>query len=231
MKKITLFFIVGICLISLVSAGLIFEKGQEIDLKLKCLNENLSEYCTSVATCNLTIYDPKMNIIINNKIMTNNVHYHNYTINKSFLLNKGEYIWDMTCIDGTLNATGDGTFLITESGTETTTAKGLIMIIVIVVLIIFSIIFLILSGKLSDDLHVLKVSFLILGLLSMLGTLHLGNLALRNFVDIAGFEGVMGQYFNIFMYLFWIFSIIIIGYTIYNMIKKHKVAKMLKAEE
>jgi len=112
---------IGICMLllflSLVSASSItYGQSTDADLKYPCINNGT--YCSAAAKCNITIFDPDNNIVINNEQMTNSGAYHNYTLNASQTALIGTYQDSMICIDG---AQGYSTFEhdITRTGEAT----------------------------------------------------------------------------------------------------------------
>lgn len=104
-----------------------FSQNQEIDIKVSCSNVNCSEQQ------NITIVSPNTTILIDNQPMTLSTGFLNYTFNQTSSL--GEYSFFIS------NGFA-GSFLITPSGTNPTTAQGLIysfLILVSMFLVLISI--------------------------------------------------------------------------------------------
>lgn len=134
-KKIILlwFIIIGMFLISLTSA-LTFKQGTDVDIKLNCVNNGSS--CSASTICNITIMNPSMTLIIDNQQMTNNINYHNISLNSTHLEFNGEYEWQMYCNDSGTTGTGTGNFLVTPNGSVPSTAQGVMYSFLMVICII-----------------------------------------------------------------------------------------------
>ena len=123
--------ILGIFMIGLTSAGSIDSPDDVIklgngiiDYKKPCFNNGL--YCSSLAECNVTIFYPNNSILINNKLMTNKISYHNYTINlsDSCAISCGIYKVDISCTDITLSASQTFYVEINPTGIKSTAERS-----------------------------------------------------------------------------------------------------------
>jgi len=97
MKKLLL-ILFGILLfsgIALAEPSFFYKKGESIDLKVPCSNNGAP--CSALATCNLTINYPNSTNLVNNKLMTNNGAFHNYTLPNTTVV--GEYQAIVFCLD------------------------------------------------------------------------------------------------------------------------------------
>ena len=70
-----LFFVITV---SAIEASYFYSPYEEISIKNPCYYNG--SYCSSSATCNITVYDPNNIILVNNKAMTNKVSYFNYSL-------------------------------------------------------------------------------------------------------------------------------------------------------
>ena len=123
-------------LVNLVSASdFVFKQNQQADIKLSCFNANNS-FCSNSTNCTITINTPTSSNIINNKNMTHNPSYYNYTIPPSNLTSFGEYNGVMQCTDGSDEGYTLFTFEITPNGTKPSTTQGIIYIFVMVLFLI-----------------------------------------------------------------------------------------------
>lgn len=114
-KELFLFLFCLILAVSLVSAAdMISGQGEELNIVRTCFNNGT--FCSSSAECNLTITNPNSHIIINNDRMTNNVSFHNFTLNKDQTVVLGIYRAIMTCTDGTVHGGDTFTIQITPTG-------------------------------------------------------------------------------------------------------------------
>lgn len=152
MKRILISVFALFLLLSLSSAiGATYM--QPYELKRTCTSQGA--YCSSGATCNLTILFPDGTTFINNQAMTNQVTYFNYTINSGLLSQTGDYEVNINCIDNGLN----GTEIFPLPVTGTSNFLGLLnfdfsqptaIIIFIIALIISVLIMLFVNWELGD---------------------------------------------------------------------------------
>ena len=112
----------------------IFEKGSNISIKETCYNNG--DYCSSNASCNLTVFNPENNLIVNNSLMTNNIYYHNYTINGNDVNISGDYRYNILCKDGVFVNSNSFNFLVTPSGTNPSSAQASLYIVLLIIAIV-----------------------------------------------------------------------------------------------
>lgn len=112
------------------------EQDTEIDIKEPCFNN--ATYCSSTATCNLTILDPNHNILINNIQMQNQNAYHNFTLNTSATNPLGVYEATVMCMDGTGNGFDTFYFKITPNGQEPSTVQGIVYVVLLFIFMILA---------------------------------------------------------------------------------------------
>lgn len=123
MKKI--FFIACMLLIiPFVSAELMFKQGQDIGLKVPCSNND--QQCTINATCNITIFAPNGNVLVDNQDMTNSGVFFNFTLSQQSTINLGEHQASLFCEDNDLKEFTTFPFIITPNGSQPSMAQGLI---------------------------------------------------------------------------------------------------------
>lgn len=139
MNKNILWIIVLFALVSVSAEDFIFKQNQQIDFKIPCFHNDT--YCSSSATCNLTVKYPNLTTVYNNEAMTNQGAFFNHSINITYTNKVGTYYWDMICFDVTGQGYGQGIFKITQSGRETTMSDA----IMYSVLIFLNIVLLVLS--------------------------------------------------------------------------------------
>jgi len=132
-----IYLIIGICLISLVSAQEVYQVNQDSELKFTCTLNN--EIPSASTEFNITVSYPNGTTLINNKQATaQGSGSFNYTTNFPVL---GTYKVQMFCYDGTYSYSDEGTYKITPTGNELTTSNSIMMIFILTLLIIISIIF------------------------------------------------------------------------------------------
>lgn len=103
-----------------------FSQNSEIDLKISCVNVNCSN------TQNITIVSPTTQTLINNQEMSLSNGFLNFTFNQTQTLGQYSYF-----IYDELGGYYDNSFLITPTGTNPTTAQGLIYALLILASMFF----------------------------------------------------------------------------------------------
>ena len=123
-----LFFIV----MPIATAELSYMRGEELSLKVPCVDDG--DFCSNAVACQITIFNPDGNTLVNDQPMENEGSYFSYNLTSSQTDILGEYSAYSVCDSGT--STGSDTFLfyITSTGRERPNAY---------VVVAFSIIFLI----------------------------------------------------------------------------------------
>jgi hypothetical protein len=106
-QAVFLFIVLGSGLV-LAQPDLVFRQSAQIDLKIPCVENG--QYCTPSAICNLTIRAPGEFIVVDNKQMTNQGAFHNYTLDGQQTITLGDYPSAVICVDG--NNTGFNSFTI-----------------------------------------------------------------------------------------------------------------------
>lgn len=134
--------------IPLVIAQSVYRQGEDIDLKVPCINSG--DYCSSSAMCNLTTMYPNESLLVNNQQMTNQISFHNFTLNGTEIDVTGDYKNVMRCKDGNYNGTSTFSFPVTLSGTEEPTDKGTILIGIFIVVFGIACVFLFLSDRMTE---------------------------------------------------------------------------------
>ncbi len=129
------FFLIFSYINSVSASDFVFKQNQQADIKLSCFNSNNS-FCSNSTNCTITINTPTSSNIINNKNMTHNPAYYNYTIPPSNLTSFGEYNGVMQCTDGSDEGYTLFTFEITPNGTKPSTTQGIIYVFVMVLFLI-----------------------------------------------------------------------------------------------
>ncbi|MCK4648059.1 hypothetical protein KAT51_00905 [bacterium] len=105
--------LLGVFLLSFISAtGIFYEIDTEANITVVCLNEG---YCSSSSYCNINIEDPEGNLIVVNQNMTNQISFHNYTINLTAI---GDYGVSGFCADGIWTKQIDFSFGVNYLGEE-----------------------------------------------------------------------------------------------------------------
>jgi len=153
MKKIILFLIVGLFLISLTSAetSYIFGKNNNVDLKIRCFDEN-NVYCSNTTNCQVSIIKPNGNNLVNNQSMTTSNTFFNYSLNTSDTNDLGVYSVVGTC-QGSNNSKTTFTFEVTPNGAILDTPKSILYGISLFFLIFFFVLTLYITGRLPPKVE------------------------------------------------------------------------------
>ncbi len=187
MKKILFLTFILLLIVPLASAEQIYSLDETIDLKISCTNNET--YCTTNAGCNLTIILPNNSLLIDNKPMTQNLAYFNYTLNGTIINEVGDYQNYVFCMDGGFKAFEDFIFKITKSGNESTSSQGMIFIGIIVA--IFALAFLLVQLSNHFD-NTLKFAFIGFALFVMFSVFPLAI----HFMDSSGGSGTFTSQIN-----------------------------------
>lgn len=116
------FILIGILIFLVIPVSAeIYAKDKNVGIKQPCYNDGA--YCSSTAECNITVYYPDNSVLIDNKAMTNQISFHNYTLNASDINISGDYSYCITCIDSGLNASECFEFTINPPGIEPTESR------------------------------------------------------------------------------------------------------------
>jgi len=92
------------------------KQSEDTNIKISCISSS-NEYCASSTSCNLTVLSPNGITLINNREMTHNPSYYNYSIPASNLSNSGLYSSSMEC-RGTTSGFETFKFEVTPTGKE-----------------------------------------------------------------------------------------------------------------
>jgi len=158
-----IYLIIGICLISLVSAQEVYQVNQDSELKFTCTLNN--EIPSASTEFNITVSYPNGTTLINNKQATaQGSGSFNYTTNFPVL---GTYKVQMFCYDGTYSYSDEGFYSITTTGQQVSLSK---IILVIAFLLMAGLLFII-GSSFEKEKYIIKSSFylfsLLMGLLSI----------------------------------------------------------------
>ena len=152
--------------------------NQEFDLKRACFNNGT--FCSNVAECNVTIFYPNGNLLADNKVMTNKVSYHNYTISAEENQKLGIHPSIISCCDG--SECGEDTFDIRVTGN----GFGFNVIPIQLVFLFFGFV-LIGVGMITDRLRLFKHlgSMIVIGMGGVTLSPGYGNINYSNITGLA----------------------------------------------
>jgi hypothetical protein len=184
--------------ISLASAAdleYVYKLNSDNSINRPCFNQGTNGWCSAGATCEVTVLDENLDVLIPGGQMTNQISFHNYSLPP--ISKQGIYKVDMACSDN--NQTGYDTFYfgVNEAGSDYSKATG--MFILLGVLVILMILFGVFSYYLSDSL---RLAFLLLTFLMLPVTLWVALNIVKN-----AFMGDM--FINL---LTWSFGVSLVGF-------------------
>ena len=182
-KLLAFAFIVLVFLISYVSAitdnekeiSYVFKRNTLSDLKIPCVDANQS-VCKPTTACQLTISSPtNASFGFNNRTMTYQYNYFNYTLSESDVSKNGIYQGIVNC-KGVDSGIAQFFYEVTTTGTTQTTSQGINSLVFFVSIMFLTIVFGIAGFKLlqSDVLWVLGIFSLFFALLFVVYDIYLG---------------------------------------------------------
>ena len=130
-KKIFAALLLGVFLISLVSAQLIFKQSEEVDIKIVCINAG---FCSVATQCNVSVFSPTETTILDGVQATQaaSLAFHNITLNSTQTEELGEYRVGGFCKDGSVTQVVDFVFDITKTGTELSTSRAILHFVLLI---------------------------------------------------------------------------------------------------
>lgn len=126
-NKIISIILLMIALFPLAAAQeLVYKQATQIDLKVPVFfNGTIAD---SSATCNITIFEPDGDTLINNQLMTNQDAFHNYTLTAGQTTTVGNHETSVFCNQGNNNGFSTFQFLISPSGTDDNSIGQIILL-------------------------------------------------------------------------------------------------------
>lgn len=114
-KIILVILLVGVFLVSNVSAALTFEQSEIVDIKIVCINAG---FCTVAAQCNVSVFSPTEVVLLDGVEATQSASlaFHNITLNSSQTSQLGTYRVGGFCKDGSVTQLVDFDFDVTANG-------------------------------------------------------------------------------------------------------------------
>lgn len=134
-KNLLTILLVSIFLLTSVSA-LVYKQNSPAEINLVCINAG---FCSSSAQCNVSVFSPAGNVILDGVEATQSVSLANYniTLNENQTIELGEYQVGGFCKDGSVTQLVDFTFEVTPTGFSDIFDFYLIILIASAVIIIF----------------------------------------------------------------------------------------------
>jgi len=107
-------------------SDLVFKQLEEFDLKVPVFFNNT--IADNETTCNITIFQPNGNTLFSNRVMTNQVTFHNITLSASDTQIIGDHTASIFCNSGSNNGFSTFTYLISPSGVDDDSIAQLILL-------------------------------------------------------------------------------------------------------
>lgn len=220
-----------------VNAELVFEKGNNVDIKVPCFNNG--ELCSSSALCNLTTTYPNNSLVVDNQVMTNSISYFNYTISGSLVNENGDYQNTVFCEDGSNKDFTTFSFLITSTGTDLGTGESLLYFILTggFLLLFFLFLYFAIATPYGNDIDekgaVIKITklkywkLLFIAMTYLFFILFLNVLVgiSVNFVSLTIFSGILGFLFTALMSLSYPLGIVILVISLWEIVRDANIQK------
>lgn len=238
-KKYLLIF--GILLVLPLIFAQIYQRETVIDLKIPF--EVNGSIPSATATCNISINYPNGTYLKENVSMTNrNNGDFNITLNATETVLIGEYEWRAFCCDGTKCAAGYGIFEITPSGTELSTAQGIIYIIFL--LIAFFIFWICIYGSFKikwrndvdetgkvvsiNDLKWLKLFLMVFSYLTFMFIMVMTYNITENFIYLGNVSSYFYYVYLISLSVFFPIMVLMPWVVLYIVFQDKKVKKLIQ---
>ncbi len=176
-----------------------FEADTEIDIKIPCFDNGT--FCASSTQCNASITYPNQSILIDNIAMTNQVSFHNVTLNTTQTSKSGEYFTWIVCTDAAISGEETFFFEINPTGIRPTDQRtGIIVLAVVFMFILGIIMFVVYIFHRSDPV---KWTFFIIGVTFFLIAINVIFVSLQDAVVNSRLEGFFDFFVAISFYFYW----------------------------
>jgi len=178
-------------ILPVVSAQLLYQSEEAIQLKIPCINNGT--LCSDAATCDITIVYPNSSTLINMDSMTNNAGQFTYDLTTSQTSTTGIYHCTMNCTDGSIKGTSTFEYEITTNGNASPEGTTIIFFSALFILVCASLVglFLYTLGKfvekefnMWDLIYNLSAYFTIIAIY-FLSKEYLGNAGVNDMMEFA----------------------------------------------
>ncbi len=130
-KSIMLVAIMIVIALPIISAQINFKQNIESDLKFPCYFNGT--FCSADAFCNTTITAPSGALVLNGTTATNQLTFHNVTLNSTQTDEVGDYFVFVSCTDQGISAPSTFILRVTPFGKDLSTAQGIIYLGVLII--------------------------------------------------------------------------------------------------
>lgn len=112
--------------LAIAQSDLVFKQLEEFDLKIPVFfNDTIA---SNETICNITIFQPNGDTLFSNRVMTNQITFHNITILPSQTQIIGDHTVSVFCNEGSNNGFSTFTYLISPSGIDDDSLAQLILL-------------------------------------------------------------------------------------------------------
>lgn len=204
MKDITknLFWCLGVLLILVMIplvAAEVYQTGSTVDIKQPCFNGG--NFCSSSAQCNLSVFTPKNVDLVSGLGMTNQIAFHNYTLNSTQLNESGIYTYCVTCVDGDINGSSCFEFTINPPGIDPSESRT--DALTRSIYIFFALAVLLFIGSFFVDLTPLRWSMVIIGGIFVIISINVLSVSLQDEVVNSNLERLLDVVTASSILLYW----------------------------
>ena len=240
-RKLYIFILVGIAFIMISILLLSLVEAQRDQCKVNenykfsipCFAcEGCGEYCSPTSECNITIESPYGDILINNEKMTNQIAFHNYTLNSSFTNESGKYTRTIACIDGSKNGSYIDSFICNVPGIQSTNTRSDSITRAVYLFFLLGILLIVGGFFTRRKFYPIKWSLWILGSISIIVSINLISVSLRDefvnpavvslFNTLTAITFYLIWFAAVIVFLMWILSIL---FSIKNMVSQKKIER------
>jgi len=213
---------------STVESSYIFKRGDNIDLKVSCIDTDNS-LCAVQIPCYITVISPNTTTIINGAYMTHNENYYNYTLSGDKTQQLGNYANTVFCSGGS-NGFSSFNFEVTATGHNPSVAEGIINGIMILIPLLLSFIFLIGAWITDVDEHrLLKLFLFLASIVPFFTTMHFGLINIAKFYGSSEVQDLIGgttYWVGIIFFVILTYFMIYIFYTAVHVAAQKKKARL-----
>ena len=215
MENKTIKLLVTFCLllvtIQCISAQQVYKQETEVDLKVPCFNNN--SYCSSSSVCNITVIGFAGGALVDNKVMTQQAAFHNYTLNTSDTGESGEYRVSVVCTDAGIQGHSTFEYIITPTGKASSVSSSIVQGLIMILMFGVTIFFLMFSS--NTEAPGVKLFFNVISYITMFLTVGTGYILLQSSEVQSNISATM----NGLLYIVGIVLVIIMYYIFINQTK------------
>ena len=209
----TLFWTTFFVLIMIFSTGVLgadfyFKKGNIINLKITCHLNGAN--CDNTINCNLTSFYPNSSVFVDNKAMTYNAAYFDYTLPATNIT--GVFNNDMVCYSGNISTFSLFSYEINNRGNNE--QPSFMNALLILIPLILGIIFIFATFGIGDDHPVLKIGLLLFSMLTFFMSLSIAIINIGYYNTFDSLIDTLGMWIYVYGTIYFLIIVYFILYAI-----------------